>query len=207
MPVSKLCELGGEYDVYLAGAIEEAPDSGRQWREVVERQALFETTNPLDKFDPDDDQQWTAERIVKDNVDELRSSDAILVYDDGTRARGTWMELYEAYCMPIPICVVCDFPHEWDAERKRVTPSVQYYADYLRGSVYGGIAALELHFRRFGTTVNPSPDEGDRTRSGSVSDGESATDSPEDESVVFATSNVNLYDPDESIQAAVGGDN
>jgi len=174
-PVAPFLDTSAEqYTVYLAGAVRHADDSGRGWRAVVERIATFQTANPLDKYDPSDDQMPTAEQIVEADLDMINASDAVLVYDDGTPVHGTPMEQHYAYnsAMPVAVAHVAD---------EQLSPWTQYHADYLRGTLRGGVAALELHLRRFGTTIEPNVD---------------ASDEP---AVISQTPDVTTYDPTEDI--------
>jgi len=165
-----------DYTVYLSGSIRHADDSGTGWRQVVERIAMFECANPLDKYDPSDDQTPTAHEIVEADLGMINRSDAVLVYDDGTPVHGTPMEQHYAYDAAMPVAVA----HTPD---EQLSPWTQYHADYLRGTLRGAVAALELHLRRFGTVIEPDVE---------------AWDEPP---VVERTPDVTTYDPTDDIGA------
>lgn len=112
-----------ETSVYLAGPVRDAPDSGRGWREEIERNYgdEYNIVNPLDKYDVPvesleivDGYADTGENgvvgtddIVDEDLGRIVYCDAVLVgYADVGRMVGTPMEvMYARRVREIPVAL------------------------------------------------------------------------------------------------------
>lgn len=103
-----------EYQVYLAGAINNASDDGRGWRDDLgegrvwfnddgKNEMLFQ--NPLDEHEPDDVADMDPHDLVASDLRQIQNSDALLVrWNTEIPMAGTPMEMcYAHYQLALPI--------------------------------------------------------------------------------------------------------
>jgi len=124
--------------VYMAGPVKEKADSGRAWRESVAEEygEDLDVLDPLAKYDPDDDQDWSAGRIVREDLQLIDAADAVLVRYNGAPTWGTPMEVHYAQTSSYtPVFLA------WRAD-SRLSPWTQYFADVVRPSVHQAIGTL-----------------------------------------------------------------
>lgn len=127
-----------ETSIYLAGPVKEREDSGAAWRERIKstHDGWFDFIDPLDKYDPSDDQDPSAADIVNADIGMIDSADALLVRYDGEPTWGSPMEVFYAVERKmIPVAIA------WTADTE-VSPWAQYFADAVRGSVDDALHAL-----------------------------------------------------------------
>lgn len=124
-----------EPTVYLGGPIRDAADSGATWRTGVSESEPVETIDPLDKYEPGDDQQPDAHEIVDADLSMIDAADALLVRYDGEETWGTPMEVRHACMAETPVFLA------WLADGE-LSPWAEHHATAARGTLRDAITAL-----------------------------------------------------------------
>lgn len=97
----------------MAGPIEDAQDAGRGWRNWLEQNRDdIEWVNPEDLIEQDE----FCEEYVEDEIELIKSSDAMLVHWEDVKTCGTPMEVvYAATLFDIPVIVqtTVEDPSKW----------------------------------------------------------------------------------------------
>lgn len=139
--------------LYLAGPVKEREDSGAGWREEIKvlYDDQFEFIDPLDKYDPDDDQQPSASDIVHADLNFIDDADGVLVRYDGEPTWGTPMEVFAASKRGTPVVIA------WTAETQ-LSPWAQYFARAVRENTDGALSALQTLLEDEPDTVRPLAD-------------------------------------------------
>jgi len=148
--------------IYLAGPVKERDDSGAPWRDAIkaEHGDDYDIIDPLDKYDPDDVQQPSAQQIVEADLEMINDADAVLVRYAGEPTWGTPMEVFHAGHMEARVAIA------WTANTP-VSPWAQHYSDFVRASTGGAMHALMTDIDgnheppKFGRDIEPYDAERD----------------------------------------------
>jgi hypothetical protein len=96
-----------EQSVYLAGPIQHAADHGKGWRERlkcgdIKHSADVKFIDPLDKYNTHEmeAEEWSQENIVREDIELIAESDAVLVHWLEVPTCGTPMEVFFASWFP-----------------------------------------------------------------------------------------------------------
>lgn len=129
--------------IYLAGPIQHVRDYGKGWRGWIkdnyDNHDRYEFIDPMDKYNTMEEAkaEWTNRDVVRDDLEMIRKSDALLVHWEAVPTAGTPMEIFFAYReMAMPVVVQTTLHHS------DVSPWIDYHADHICESFGEALTAI-----------------------------------------------------------------